>query len=143
MEWWIWTALGFVLLAAEMLTPGAFYIVFFGLGALATGLLAGLGWAEPAWLQGTLFAALSVASLAAFRPVVLKRLKTEAHGEPVDELAGSHGRSIGNMPARGTGKVELRGTTWNAVNAAETPIAPGQLCRVERVEGLTLLIRPE
>ena len=49
----------------------------------------------------------------------------------------------GEIGAGGYGKVELRGTTWNARNAGETPVAADQACRVERVEGLTLWIRPE
>ena len=42
MEWWMWALLGFGLLACEMLTPGAFYFAFFGVGAIVTsGLVVG------------------------------------------------------------------------------------------------------
>jgi membrane protein implicated in regulation of membrane protease activity len=42
----------------------------------------------------------------------------------------------------GYGKVEMRGTSWTARSAGGT-FAVGQRCRVERVDGLTLWIRPE
>jgi membrane protein implicated in regulation of membrane protease activity len=35
MEWWIWILLGLVLLLGEIVTPGGFYILFFGVGAVA------------------------------------------------------------------------------------------------------------
>ena len=30
MEWWIWVVLGLALLLGEILTPGGFYLLFFG-----------------------------------------------------------------------------------------------------------------
>jgi membrane protein implicated in regulation of membrane protease activity len=46
------------------------------------------------------------------------------------------------IPAEGVGKVELRGSSWNARTASGT-IPRGQRCLVERVEGLTVWVRPE
>ena len=43
----------------------------------------------------------------------------------------------------GVGKAEMRGTSWTARTSAATLLARGQRCRVERVEGLTLWLRPE
>jgi regulator of protease activity HflC (stomatin/prohibitin superfamily) len=34
MGWWIWIVLGLVLLLGELVTPGGFYILFFGVGAI-------------------------------------------------------------------------------------------------------------
>ena len=143
MEWWIWVVGGLLLLALEMASPGGFYVFFFGCGALAVGLLAATGLAEPLWLQGVLFAGLSAGALAVFRPFILRRLRAGDGGAAVDALVGELVRVRGEIGAGGYGKVELRGTTWNARNAGETPVAADQACRVERVEGLTLWIRPE
>ena len=68
MEWWIWVLAGFVLLALELASPGGFYLFFFGCAALAVGLLAAPGWAQPLWLQGVLFSGLSVAAGPALPP---------------------------------------------------------------------------
>ena len=45
MTWWMWVALGLVLGAIELATPGGFFVIFFGVGAVIVGLaeLAGLG----------------------------------------------------------------------------------------------------
>ena len=143
MEWWIWVVAGFLLLALELASPGGFYVFFFGCGALAVGLLAALGWAEPLALQGVLFGGLSVAALVFFRPLIVRRLHAGGGDAPVDDIAGARARARGAIAADGFGKVELRGTTWNARNIGETPIRPDQTCLVEWVEGLTVWVRAE
>jgi membrane protein implicated in regulation of membrane protease activity len=143
MEWWIWVVAGFLLLALELASPGGFYVFFFGCGALAVGLLAALGWAEPLALQGVLFGGLSVAALVFFRPLIVRRLRAGVGDAAVDSLVGERARVRGEIAANGFGKAELRGTRWNARNVGAAPLGPDQACRVERVEGLTLWIRAE
>ena len=41
------------------------------------------------------------------------------------------------------GKAELRGTSWNARNAAMRTLAAGERCRVVGIDGLQLLLEPE
>jgi membrane protein implicated in regulation of membrane protease activity len=67
MEWWLWVILGFLMMVAELLTPGGFYLLFFGVGAVIVGSLDALGWAGPAWTQWLLFSLLSVVCLLVFR----------------------------------------------------------------------------
>ena len=143
MDWWIWVAIGFVLLALELASPGGFFIIFFGCGALAVGLLAALGLAEPLWLQGVLFTTLSVVSLLCFRRPILNRMRAGTPNGEVDSLVGERALARDEIVPSGSGKAELRGTTWNARNAGATPIGPDQACRVETVDGLTLWIRAE
>jgi len=59
MYWWLWLVAGLVLLGLEVLTPGGFYVLFFGIGALVVGTLVGLGAAGPVWFQWLLFSAIS------------------------------------------------------------------------------------
>ena len=51
-------------------------------------------------------------------------------------------RVIAILPGA-VGKAELRGTSWNARNAAERPLAAGERCRVTGMDGLQLLLEPE
>jgi len=37
MQWWQWLVLGLVLVALEMAASGGFYVIFFGIAALAIG----------------------------------------------------------------------------------------------------------
>ena len=144
MVWWNWLLVGLVLLAAEMATPGGFYILFFGLAALIVGALSGLELLNTAWLQWFLFSILSIISLFLFRNSLLVWMKTrEPVGEAVDSMVGELAVLTEDLLPGNLGKVELRGTTWSARNTGQTVLRKGHRARVERVDGLTLWIKPE
>ena len=142
MEWWIWILLGLVLLLAELVTPGGFYFIFFGSGAVVVGVLAGLGAGGPLWFQILSFSILSLLSLWLFREKLLK-LTEAAPDQNVDSLIGGTAVAIDAIPVNAIGKVELRGTAWNARNSGNKPLQNGERAKVERVEGLMLFVRPE
>jgi membrane protein implicated in regulation of membrane protease activity len=142
MEWWHWIVLGLALLFGEVITPGGFYILFFGIGALIVGGLAGLNLAGPAWFQVVLFSVISIATLWLFRE---RLLQATQGGAPynVDSMVGETAVIMEEIPGNGIGKAEMRGTSWNARNIGQQPLARGERCRVERIEGLTLIVRHE
>lgn len=144
MIWWYWMLVGLVLLGAEMVTPGGFYILFFGLAALAVGTLAGAGLVQAEWLQWLLFSGLAILSLLVFRGPLLAWIKTHDKEMPnVDSMAGESAIPLEDLLPGGTGKAELRGTMWTAHNAGPALLKKNQRCKVQRVEGLTLWITPE
>ena len=71
MTWWLWILLGLALLGAELLTPGGFYVLFFGVAALIVGLLVSLGWGGSQATQWLLFSVGSIGALALFRQRLL------------------------------------------------------------------------
>src|SRR5437870_8216148 len=73
MAWWLWVLLGFALVMCELLTPGGFFFLFFGLGAVAVGALVWLGAGGPAWLQWFLFSLISIGFLIPLRGRLLRR----------------------------------------------------------------------
>jgi membrane protein implicated in regulation of membrane protease activity len=129
---------GLVLLGAELVTPGGFYILFFGLSALIVGSALGLGLALQDWAQWLLFSVLAVLSLGLFRSRLLAMMKRAAPSGEVDTLIGEEAIALEAIATGKIGKVELRGTAWSATNNGSTEIMKGQRCRVERVDGLTL-----
>jgi inner membrane protein len=141
MDWWLWLLIGLALLAVELFTPGGFYVVFFGVGALVVGLLVGLGAGGAPWVQWLVFSATSVASLLLFRGRLLARMRGGTPDVPMDTLVGELAMPIEDLAPGAVGKAELRGTSWTAQNADDRLLAKGQRCRVVRVDGLTLLIR--
>jgi len=144
MIWWYWMLVGLMLLGAEMVTPGGFYILFFGLSALAVGTLAGVGLVQAEWLQWLLFSGLAILSLLVFRGPLLAWIKTQEVETPaVDSMGGETAIPLEDLAPGGTGKAELRGTTWTAHNAGPALLKKNQRCKVERVEGLTLWITAE
>ena len=140
MAWWIWILFGLALLVLEMLTPGGLFALFFGFSALAVAAMSALG-LGPAWLQWLVFAALGVVLLVLLRNRIEERLR--GRRIPVDSLVGEVAIPLSDLAAGATGKAELRGTTWECRNAVERPISRGARCQVEKVDGLTLWIRPE
>jgi inner membrane protein len=143
MVWWLWFVLGLALLLVELLTPGGFYLLFFGVGALAVGGVALFLLAMPPWLQWFLFLVVSVISLMLFRRMLLAKLERPRPEGPVDSLVGQIALPANEIAPGAVGKAELRGSAWNARNVSPVALRPEQRCRVERVEGLMLFIRPE
>jgi len=143
MVWWYWLLLGLVLLAAELATPGGFYILFFGLAALIVGALAGMEWLNTAWLQWLLFSILSILSLFLFRNSLLLWMKAHEPVENVDSMIGEMAVLTEDLLPGNVGKAELRGTIWSARNAGQTVLTKGHRARVEKVEGLMLWIKPD
>lgn len=143
MLWWAWLLVGFLLVAAELLTPGGFYLLFFGLGGIAVGLLGLVGVALPAWGQWLLFSGLSIVATLVFRKPLLERLQKRMPSPRGEELEGEIATPVEAIAPGAVGKAELRGTSWNAKNASSRPLAAGERCRVAGVDGLQLLLEPE
>ena len=80
MQWWAWILFGLALLAAEMLTPGGFFVLFFGLAALIVGGLVAIGATGPVWTEWLLFSVIAVVSLIVFRKRLVDALKMPASG---------------------------------------------------------------
>ena len=144
MVWWYWMVLGLALLAAEMTTPGGFYIIFFGFAALLVGTFAGLEIVNTDWLQWLLFSVIAIGSLLLFRGPLLARMNggRQLQGE-VDSLIGEVVIPLDALAAGATGKAELRGTTWTAKNVGPNAFRKGQRGKVVKVDGLTLWITTE
>jgi len=141
--WWHWLVLGLVLVVSELATPGGFYIVFFGIGALVVGVLAGFDMAGPVWTQLLLFSLISIMSIVLFRGRLLRMFQAETQAPSPDQLVGEVAVAAEDLAPGAMGRVELRGAAWSAKNDATTFVARGVRCRVTRVEGLTLHIVPE
>lgn len=142
MAWWMWVLGGLLLLVIEVTTPGGFFAVFFGLGAILVGTARAFGWSGPAWVEWLLFTLLSVVSLLVFRRPLMQRFNLSG-GKPVDRFEDESAVVLEEVAPGAVGKAELRGTGWSARTAGGAVLARGQRCRVERVEGLTLWLRAE
>lgn len=143
MSWWLWLLAGLALIGAELMTPGGFFVFFFGVAALVVGTLTALAVTEPVWLQWLLFSLLAVVSLLLFRNPLLRMIGRDERGMPIDTLVDEIAVPIERIAPGEVGRVELRGTTWSARNDDRVAIDPGRRCRVHRVDGLMLWIRQE
>jgi hypothetical protein len=142
MTWWYWLLLGLILAGAEMLSPGGFYLLFFGIAALIVGALAGLDVVQTLWLEWLLFSSMAVVSLLLFRGPLLRMTK-QSPSHAVDTMVGESAVLLDDLLPGHMGKSELRGTTWSTRNEGGAPLAKGQRAIVTKVDGLMLWVRPE
>ena len=144
MAWWIWLLVGLGLLAFEMLTPGGFFVLFFGLSALLVGVAVLLDLAGPDWFQWLLFSALSITSVLFLRGRVLAWFQShQGSTVGIETLVGEVAIVRDDVAPGSVGKAELRGTAWSVRSRDATPLHRGQRCRVNSVDGLTLWVTAE
>jgi membrane protein implicated in regulation of membrane protease activity len=143
MTWWHWLALGLILVALEMAASGGFYVIFFGVAAIAIGGLHLFDLAGPLWFQFLLFSVLAVGSLLLFRNPLMRLMKLDTPGDDVDSLVGETAIPAEDIGPGDVGRAELRGTVWSARNVGSAPLLRGQRCRVVRVDRLMIFIESE
>ena len=140
MEWWIWLVAAVTLVVVEMLTPGGFYFLFFGIGTLAAAFLALIG-VDNLLVQAVVFLGVSIACLLLFRKPLLARFQSAVPKSKVDSLVGETATLGSPLHPGEFGQAELRGATWKVRNISGLSIEAGQRCIVEQVDGLTLNVR--
>jgi len=137
----IWFILGTLLFLLEIAAPGLI-VIFFGLGAIATGLvtlLFGFISSQPIF-QVLIWVATSAATLGFFRkwlaPIVQKRL----HGKEVQQDAiGEHVLVVEDISPHRPGRIKYQGTTWTALSYSET-IPAGETVQILDKENLTFIV---
>jgi membrane protein implicated in regulation of membrane protease activity len=126
------------------ITPGAFFFMFFGVGAIAVGILVWLDVVGPVELQWLLFSLISLVCLVPLRSRLVRWIGAgEDAANTVDALVGQTAVLLDDIPAGAVGKAELRGTAWNAHNADQAALHKGQRGKVTKVDGLTLWLQAE
>ena len=141
----IWTTMGMLLIAAEMLIPG-FWIVFFGLSAIFVGLLN--------WMIPSMPAAVSMfvcAVLGTFLLYLSRKLfpgffasdssNTDLSDKHIDADDVVNARALVTEPItpERPGKVDFRGSSWNA--EADHDIPAGEMVTVVSRTNLTLHVK--
>ena len=141
MTWSAWVIFGLGLLVFEILTPGGFFTVFFGLAAFVVAVLVRFGLLDSGSFQWLLFAVLGTVLIVVLRPLVRRRFETNT--PKVDQLVGETAIALEELDGNGRGKVELRGASWSAVYAGAGRIGKGDRLRVTKVDGLSLMVEKE
>ena len=137
---WGWMSFGLVLMILELFIPGTF-IVWFGFGAVATGLLLSL-FDLSATAQIGFFALFSSISVF-FGFFVYKKLFGTNKQTGTEERVGAKkyiGQSFKVVEpiVEGTGKVAVGDTVWLA--KSDKDIAKGKMVKVVDVKGTILIV---
>jgi membrane protein implicated in regulation of membrane protease activity len=140
MPWWGWLIIGLMLFGSELLiVDAAFYLVFVGVAAVLTGLLAMSGLVTEYWVQWMLFSVLALVSMVFFR----KRLYVQLRGrgaEYQDGMVGEIIRLEQSLAPGDSGRLTHRGTTWTVANRGSELIAAGSDVKIDKTEGLKIIV---
>jgi membrane protein implicated in regulation of membrane protease activity len=138
---WVWVLLAAFLMIAEIFTAG-FFLLPFGIGALAAAVLEFLG-VSVGW-QWVTFITVSAAML-----VLLRRYADRLTHEPpirtgADRLVGKGGVVIQELVRdKPGGMVRIEREEWRAEAPGYEPVSAGTRVVVDRIEGTYLVVRPE
>lgn len=140
-KFWYWLIFGMILLISEFFIPG-FVIFFFGVAACLVSVVTycapelGIAW------EILIFAVSSVLLLVLSRrcfPGVFKGRNVICEVDPdLDDVSGQFATAITEINSDREGKVEFRGSLWNAVSGE--PIATGERVRIISRKNITLIV---
>ena len=137
----VWIAAIVIFGVVEAATAGLTSI-WFVLGSVAALIAAICN--GPIWLQIALFFVVSIATLAATRPLVAKLMKKDIKPTNADRVLGGSARVTeridNDVP---TGAVYIDGKTWSARSSTGEIIEPDAMVRVVRMEGVKLYVEAE
>ncbi|WP_049750459.1 NfeD family protein [Thermosipho melanesiensis] len=128
-------------MALEILTP-TFFIFWFGVGALASSLVAYfIG--NTIW-ELTVFVVVSGILVILTRPIINKMTGDEPRKINVDDIVGKKAlviEEINNKKAKGL--VKINGDTWRAFSKNDEIIEKDKYVKVLKVEGAHLIVIEE
>ncbi len=141
---YVWIILGLVIMSMELFLPG-FILLFFGLGAVLTGLLMVF---MPLGVnaQLVLFTVLSIGTLVSFRRYARGYFTGRVSNKDISgagmELHTGETAIVTEdiLPNSPRGKVEFHGTAWNA--DADVEIKKGAKVTIIERHDLTLKVKP-
>ncbi|HTO20427.1 MAG TPA: NfeD family protein [Pseudomonas sp.] len=136
-EWWYWVVGGVLLILLELAIP-AFFVLWFGLGALLVGLLMLLAGDLSLTTQLLVWGIGSVAMVALWFRVFRRDRHKTLIGTADGTVLGEVGLLVGAVEPFQRGKVRFQRPILGAdewVCVAETAIAAGERVRVVSVEG--------
>lgn len=144
---WHWLALGALLAAVEVVTPG-FFLLWLGLAAIAVGLVMLVAPDMSLAVQVVIFGGLSIASVMLGRHVMRRALARE---DTAASTLNERGRAyvgrvyVLDQPlAQGRGRMHVGDTTWAVSLVDSTADLPaGTRVRVVDCEGPLLRIKLE
>jgi membrane protein implicated in regulation of membrane protease activity len=143
--WVIWLIVAAIFAAAEVFTPG-FFLLWFGVGALAAAIMAMLGVGGFA-AQMVVFLIVSVALVIASRTIFERFFTRSSDGKQlrsgIETMIGQVGTVVeSSRGALNEGAVRVYGSVWTAFPAeGEWPLKEGDSVAVERIEGNTIYVR--
>ena len=132
-----WFSAGLLLIIADLLV-GSFFLLFLGVGALATGLSIVLG-LDSVSLHWLIFAVSSAILAIIFRKPLIE--KFGPNDEPTySEHEGELIEIIGEENEYGLAKAKYKGSTWPVKSSSGKDLKIGQKLTILRIEGISIVV---
>lgn len=140
LQWWIWLVLGFGLILLELVLP-TFFIIWFGIGAVAVGVIAGLVPGLSLASELVIWVVLSSLTVALWFKVFKPRKADKRW--TADEVIGEVGLLTAAVSEFQKGRVRfqkpiLGNEEWVCI--AGSDIAAGERVRIVAIEGNTVRV---
>ncbi len=132
---WLIGVIAFIILEAVTYQMVSVWFVIGAIGGLITS-LTGVDF----WVQMTVFLALSLVLLICFRPIAVKKLKTDfkTNADAVIGKKVTITKETDNI--NGTGEGRLDGMVWTVRSESGKALAVGDVAEVKRIEGVKLIV---
>lgn len=142
--WWYWVVLGLMLMMAELIIP-AFFVFWFGISAIAVGLILFLVPTLPFSLQLLAWSALSVALIFLWFKIFKRHAFKSTVAISRTEFVGQKGIVVRQIEPFSKGRVRfqkpiLGDDEWDAT-AGDEAIKEGEFIVIDDVEGHILRVR--
>jgi len=139
-----WIVFGVVLIVAEFAVPGAI-VIFFGVGAVAVGVLTSLGILVDLTGQFLAWAVLSLIMVLFFRRKGAEWFPSLERYDPKTDEMETVGKIVEVLadvkPDADTGRVRFQGSSWMA-RSTGAPVYEGAYAKIVARENLLLLVEP-
>lgn len=135
---WIWMGVALAFLIIELTMPTMVFICFTA-GSIAAGIY-GQFYPESYWIQGVIFAVVSVALIPVMRRFAGRITKPSPQRSNVDRLIGEMAIVTQQIEPDLPGKIRFESEIWTAV--AESAIAEGSRVKVLSVTGTRARVEP-
>ncbi len=135
---WVWLAAVLVFVIIEAATA-QLVTIWFAIGAVCAFIVS--VFTDSLALQILVFAAVSGVALILTRPIVRKFTNSKKVPTNADMYIGMQGivlEDINNLEC--TGLVKVKGSLWSARSSDDTEIDSGSSVRVEKIEGVKLIV---
>ena len=141
-EWWHWMVTGVVLVLLELAIP-AFFVIWFGLGALIVGLVVLALPSLSLAAQGSIWIAASIAFIALWVKVFRAHVHRTRVGQSTGHFTGETGLVTREIRPFQRGRIRfqkpiLGAESWDAIS--DEDIATGERVHVLDVEGQILRV---
>ncbi len=132
---WLIGVIAFIILEAVTYQMVSVWFVIGAIGGLITS-LTGVDF----WVQMTVFLALSLVLLICFRPIAVKKLKTDfkTNADAVIGKKVTITKETDNI--NGTGEGRLDGMVWTVRSESGKTLAVGDVAEVKKIEGVKLIV---